>query len=263
MKKRGTRALTLNMNENFLPKSKRSQLTIFIIIAILIIAVVVLFFTFRGSLQIPGKPVSPETAEIQNFVQECLDETSELAIFDIAERGGYEDPSKVSSTIVFNTPYYIKNNKNLMPSKEKIQEEISKSLEKQMYSCVNNFALFPEYEITKGKMEIKTTIDSEKVLVEMDYPLTIKKGESSSKLKKFNSEVPIRLGIIYDAVAEFIVQSVNYKGVCINCLLEISSKNSLQSSFSDYDNKTTIFIINDPQSKLNEREFVYVFANEY
>ena len=93
----------------------RAQLTIFIIISILIVAVVVLFFTFRGNLNLPGKPISPETAEIQNFVQGCLDETSELAIFDIAERGGYEDPSKVSSTIVFNTPYYLKNNKNTMP----------------------------------------------------------------------------------------------------------------------------------------------------
>ena len=52
---------------------KKAQLTIFIIIAILIIAVVALFFTFRGNLNLPGKPISPETAEIQNFLQGCLD----------------------------------------------------------------------------------------------------------------------------------------------------------------------------------------------
>ncbi|MEK6817618.1 MAG: hypothetical protein AABX80_02345 [Nanoarchaeota archaeon] len=242
---------------------KKGQITIFIIIAILIIAVVVLFFTFKGSLQIPGKPVSPETAEIQNFVQECLDETSELAIFDIAERGGYEDPSKVSSTIVFNTPYYIKNNKNLMPSKEKIQEEISKSLEKQMYSCVNNFALFPEYEITKGKMEIKTTIDSEKVLVEMDYPLTIKKGESSSKLKKFNSEVPIRLGIIYDAVAEFVVENMEVEGLCLDCLVSAFGEKNLKSTATPYGEDTYMIVIEDPLSEINKKKFLYIFANEY
>ena len=241
---------------------KRGQITIFIIIAILIIAVVVLFFTFRGGLKFE-KPVSPETAEIQNFVQKCFDETSESAVFDIAERGGYEDSSKVSSTIVFNTPYYIKNNKNLMPSKEKIQDEISKYILKQIDFCIDNFALFPEYEIIKEKMIIETKIERDRVLVEVNYPLTIKKGESSSKIKEFNSEVPVQFGVVYDAVAEFVAKSINYQGVCINCLIDISSKNSLQSSFSDYDDKTTIFIINDPQSKLNNREFVYVFANEY
>ena len=196
-------------------------------------------------------------------MQGCLDETSELAIFDIAERGGYEDPSKVSSTIVFNTPYYLKNNKNTMPSKEKIQGEISRYILKQMDFCINNFASFPEYEITKGKMDIKTMIEPEKVLVEMNYPLTIIKGKSSSKIKKFNSEVPVRLGIVYDSILEFVNQSINTKGVCISCLLEVSNKNSLQSDFSDYNNKTNIFIINDPQSKINKKEFVYIFANEY
>ncbi|MBI2057211.1 hypothetical protein HYT91_03080 [Candidatus Pacearchaeota archaeon] len=246
-----------------LNKNKGGQITIFIIISILIVSVVALFFTLRGNLNLPGKPVSPETAEIQNFVQECLDETSEFAVFDIAEKGGYEDPSKVSSTIVFNTPYYLKNNKNLMPSKEDIENEISKHILKQMDFCINNFASFPEYEITDGKMIVEEKIQSEKVLVEMNYPLTIIKGDSKSKLEDFNSEVPVRFGIVYDAILEFITQSINSKGVCINCLLEISSKNNLKSEFSNYNNKTAIFIINDPQSKLGDKEFVYIFANEY
>ncbi|MEK6823879.1 MAG: hypothetical protein AABY06_02475 [Nanoarchaeota archaeon] len=50
-------------------KKKKAQLTIFIIIAIFIIAVVVFFFVLRGNLNLPGKPISPETAEIRNFVQ--------------------------------------------------------------------------------------------------------------------------------------------------------------------------------------------------
>ncbi len=240
-------------------RNPKSQVTIFIIVAILIIAIVILFFSFRDKIQ----KESPETVQIQNFVQECLDETLEFAVFDIAEKGGYEDPSKVSSTIVFNTPHYLRNNKTLMPSKEKIQEEISKNVIKQIGFCIDEFALFPEYNISEGKMVVKTKIESERVLVDMNYPLTIIKGDSKFKFKNFNSEIPVRLGIVYDAVAEFIVQSKNYQGVCISCLVNISSNNDLQSSFSEYDNKTTIFMISDPQSKLNNREFVYVFANEY
>ena len=240
-------------------KKYKGQVTIFIIVAVLIIAIVILFFSFRGKIQ----KENPEVAQIQNFVQECLDETSEFAVFDIAEKGGYEDPSKVSSTVVFNTPYYLRNNKILMPSKEEIQEEISKDVVKQMDFCINNFAIFPEYNVAEGKMIAEAKIESERVLVDINYPLTIIKGDSKFKLEDFNSEVPVRFGIVYDAVAEFIIQSKNYQGVCISCLVNISSENNLRSSFSDYDNKTTIFMVNDPQSELNNKEFVYVFANEY
>src|SRR3989344_8743485 len=135
--------------------NKRAQLTIFIIIAILIVAVVALFFSLRGNLKLPGKPASPETAEIQNFVQECLDDSLEDVVFKVGENGGYYFPPKVS-TPVLEVPYYLKNNKNTMPSKEKIQGEISRYILKQMDFCINNFASFPEYEITKGKMDIKT-----------------------------------------------------------------------------------------------------------
>src|SRR3989344_4085959 len=243
----------------FIMKNNKSQITIFIIVAVLIIAIVILFFSFRGKIQ----KENPETAQIQSFVQECLDETSEFAVFDIAEKGGYEDPSKVSSTVVFNTPYYLINNKILMPSREKIQEEISKDVVKQMDFCINNFAIFPEYNVAEGKMIAEAKIESERVLVDINYPLTIIKGDSKFKFKDFNSEIFVRFGIVYDAVAEFVIQSKNYQGVCITCLVNISSENDLQSSFSDYDNKTTIFIVNDPQSELNNKEFVYVFANEY
>jgi len=150
-----------------------------------------------------------------------------------------------------------------MPSKDKIQDEISKYVIKQMDFCIDKFVLFPEYTITEGKMVAEAKIESERVLVEIDYPLTIIKGDSKFKLEDFNSEVPVRFGIVYDAVAEFIIQSKNYQGVCISCLVNISSENNLRSSFSDYDNKTTIFMVNDPQSELNNKEFVYVFANEY
>ena len=247
----------------FMKKGTRGQLTIFIIITILIIAVVVLFFTFRGTLQ-KEKPLSPEIAPIKSFVQECLDDSLEEVVFKVGENGGYYSSSKVS-TPVLGFSYYIKNNISLMPSKEIIQEQISRGIERELFSCIEDFTLFEnEYEITKGKMDIKTMIEPEKVLAEVNYPLTIIKGDSKSKLEDFNSEVPVRLGIVYDAVAEFINEDIkSSEGVCVSCLFDLSINNGLKSSYKNYDDNTYIFIIEDPQSKLNNKEFVFVFANEY
>ena len=242
---------------------KRGQLTIFIIIAILIIAVVALFFVFRGNLNLPGKPASPETAEIQNFVQECLDDSLEKVVFRIGENGGYYSPPKISTTLL-EVSYYIKDNKNLMPAKEKIQEEISNGVSRELILCLEDFAQFPEYEITKGKINSpEVIIEPDRILVDVNYPLTITRENSKSKLGNFNSEVPVRLGIVYDAVAEFIGEEFKTEGFCMTCLAEKVLENDLKVSYSNYDERTYLFIIEDPQSKINENEFVYIFANEY
>ena len=246
-------------------KNLRGQITIFIILSILIVAVVVLFFSLRGALNLPGKPASPESVQIQNFVQECLDNSLESVVFKVGENGGYYFPPKVS-TPVLEVPYYIKDNKNLMPTKENIENEISKGIARELIFCLGDFTLFEnEYEITKGKMTPpEVTIESERVLVELNYPLTIQKGDSKSKIEDFNSEVPVRLGIVYDAVAEFINRELGSENeMCVSCLFDISEKNGFKSSYPNYDDDTYIFIIEDPQSKLNNKEFVYVFANEH
>src|SRR3989339_303224 len=217
-------------------KNKNAQLTIFIIISILIVAVVVLFFTLRGNLNLPGKPVSPETTKIKNFVQTCLDDSLESVVFKVGENGGYYFPPKVSTPIL-EVPYYIKNNKSLMPSKEDIEREISRGIERELFFCIGNFELFsPEYEITKGKMTPpEVAIESERVLVEMNYPLTIQKGGSKSKIEDFSSEIPVRLGIVYDAVAEFINGEIENEEYCASCLLESLIKNDLYVNSFDYD----------------------------
>ena len=248
-------------------KNKKAQLTIFIIIAIFIIAVVVLFFTLKGILQ-KEKPISPETAEIQNFVQECLDDSLEEVVFKVGENGGYYFPSSAPATTpVLEIPYYIKDNNNLMPRKEKIQEQISKGVARELIFCLRDFTIFTnEYEITKGKINPpEVVIEPERVLVELNYPLTIKKGESHSKIEDFNSEVPVRLGIVYDAVGEFAAGDLKTEGICVDCLLNIGEKYQiLIDSYYSEETSDIIFIVIDEGEYFEKSEevFKYVFAIE-
>ncbi|MDP2672261.1 MAG: hypothetical protein Q8O84_00415 [Nanoarchaeota archaeon] len=246
-------------------KKRKAQLTIFIIIAILIISVVVLFFLFKDNLKI-GKPTNPETAEIQNFVQECLDDSLEKVVFRVGENGGYYFPPKLS-TPVLEIPYYIKNNKNLMPSKENIENEISKYVSRELIICLGDFALFAnEYEITKSKMNPpEVIIEPERVLIELNYPLTIIKGDSKSKLEDFSSEISVRLGIVYDAVAEFVAEDLKEEGMCVSCLSDVSEKYQILID-GHYSEETSdiIFIAIDEEEYFEKSEevFKYVFAIE-
>src|SRR3989338_1392512 len=74
MKKRGT----------------RGQLTIFIIVAILVVAIVALLFAFPKLRTAVGfeKPESPE-----NFIQTCLEDTIKENVELISSQGGSLEPS--------------------------------------------------------------------------------------------------------------------------------------------------------------------------
>lgn len=247
-------------------KRKKGQLTIFIILAILIIAFVVLFFVFKGRF-IWEKPLNPETAEIKNFVQTCSDDSLEEAVFRVGKNGGYRFPENVFEFENSKVTYYLLNEKNYLPSKEQVEQEISDYFDIRLFVCTNYFADFPDYEIEQGNLESSAKILGDKVILKMDYPLAIQKrgSESKSVIRKFETEIPIRLGAVYDSVSEFIVEQEKYKqqGFCLSCLPEDLAENNLFVSVNDGINNTKVFTFRDNSSKLNNKTFEWVFANKY
>ncbi|MDP2673050.1 MAG: hypothetical protein Q8O84_04525 [Nanoarchaeota archaeon] len=239
--------------------NKRGQITIFIIVAILIIGAVALFFTLRGNLQI-SKPSNPEVAPIKNFVDECIDGVGEEVIYNVGQSGGYYFPPEKSTET--GITYYLINNKSYMPSKEKVESEISFFVSNKLFFCTRNFVDFPEYEISQGKIRTETEILENEVVLNVEYPLSIKKGESVSKIKDFEIEIPIRTGLVYDSVSGFIAEN-NEQGICLSCLSNISETHDLFVDMFDYDNETIIFIFKDENSIINEKPFEWVFANKY
>ena len=131
--------------------NKKAQVTIFIIIALIIIAGVILFFTFRENVS-EKTDYPPKTAGIYNFVEECIEQKGEEALYFIGQHGGYYFTPKplVSPGI----PFYLISGRNYSPSKEKIENEISKYINDALLECINNFTEFKEYQIEQG--EIKT-----------------------------------------------------------------------------------------------------------
>ena len=233
---------------------KRGQVTIFLIIAILIIGAVALFFTLRGTLQ--GEEVyAPEVVPIANFVQECIDETSQDALYFIGLHGGYYFPAKLSTPL--GIPYYLIDNETFFPSKEEIEIEISKYVDEALPSCTNNFTEFKNFQIKQGKIKTKTFIFDEEVVLNVEYPLAIKKGDSTFQIKDFETELPIRLGIVYNTSKFIVEQQISNKGeICINCLVDFQTKNEVYINIKS-DNDIIVYEIVDFLSVLESQENIF------
>ena len=135
-------------------------------------------------------------------------------------------------------------------------------MDEKLFFCARNFADFPDLEITQGEIKTETAMENEKVVFNVNYPIRISKREDVSLLNNFKTEIPIRAGIVYASVAEF-MRNQTAEGICISCMLEISERSDLYVEMMDYDEKTTVFVFRDKNSKINNEEFVWIFANEY
>lgn len=244
-------------------EDKKGQVTIFIIIGILIVAGVLLFFLLRGNLTNEGRSnqVDQEVEPIYNYVQGCLEESSGEGIFHISERGGYyEVPEEIKSDM--GVPYYLKEKEVMMISKQEMESQLSRTIEERMSSCVD-FSQFQDHDINSGEISVDASVEREKVIIDMDFPLSIKKGEDTYEIGEFQETREEKLGTIYNLVSEYIEEQSDIEGFCVDCFLEISRNHDFSIDNFINSEGSRIFIITDDNSRLNQGELIYSFAGKF
>ena len=195
------------------PKSKISQATTLIILAIVIVAGVILFFVFRGAFSFGGPP--KELEPVYNYYLNCIEKETEIGVGILSQQGGYIESefSPGSSYMPFSSHlgflgigipywYYISGNglvKEQIPDKEKIEQELNNFLKSRIQEC--DFSEFIEqgFEVELGKeIEVKTKIRKNTVDVIINQNIAIKTEESSWTGKKHSKKVDSNLGKFYE-----------------------------------------------------------------
>tara|TARA_Y100000310_G_scaffold344163_1_gene455466 strand:+ start:1400 stop:2134 length:735 start_codon:yes stop_codon:yes gene_type:complete len=238
----------------------RGQLTIFIIVGIVIIALVVLIFSLKTG--IIKQPLNPDTEKVYDFVQGCIEEEGIKTIYTIGQNGGYFSSPEFSTDT--GVPYYYSDGKNYMPSKEQVEKQIDLSIDEKLSLCIKDFVDFPDLRITQREIKTQTTISENNIILNVNYPISIVKGESTSLIEDFETEIPVRVGIVYDSIEKIIQEQLTHdESICLSCLLNVSLENNLYVDMFEHDNETTIFTFRDETSKINDETFVWTFANKY
>ena len=242
------------------------QTTVFIILAIVIVAIIAIYFVFRSNLS--GEKVEPEVEPIYSFIENCIKETGENAVYNIGQSGGYYIVSEDFVRPNFSDyaiPYYAEKGINYMPSKQEVEQEISRYIDELLYSCILNFIDFSDFEIKQELINVTTKIQEGKVVINADYPLTIKKGDKTYLIQKFeNIEIPVRLNTIYNVAEQITLEEIQHpKDICFSCISDFASKNEVYINIMDYDDEIIIFTIIDSNSKIKGEDYEFVFANKY
>jgi len=209
--KKGNSRFASSILDRQLLESKRSQLTIFIILAIVIVGIIVLFFVLRGETE---KPVPQELEPIYDYYLSCIEGELFNGVSILGQQGGYiGSPEFYSGSeympfsseldfLGFGVPYwyYISGNgvaREQIPSKEKMVAELEDFLE-QRFFC--DFSGFEEsgFEIDYGALEVSSDIGDERVEINVVQDVTVSFGETSWTGKSHKVSMDSRLGKFYD-----------------------------------------------------------------
>jgi hypothetical protein len=261
--------------------NKNGQLTLFIVIAIIFVVGIVSVVFLVSNLKDVGEPSPSASRDLQGFVERCLETTAEDCLTIVGRQGGYYRFGDEPLTLYYgddgqpgplltnlgeiNVSYYLYNSSNVMPSLDGIGVEISKYVEENLDSCINNFIDFEDraYSVSSGRPRARTTIFDSIVKISLDYPVTISSPGGEVILKDYSSELEIRLGKFYDITKEIMrVQTLDPSNLCLNCLLEYKN-NNFYTQLLIVENRTILFVVTDTERKLNDLRYDFIYANRY
>ncbi len=202
----------------FFPKKCRGQVTIFIIIAIMIIGGVLLFFIFREKI-IPGMSTHPEKNP-GTFLESCSEDKIREALSLLSSQGGsinpilykkfrFEDESDFTniSYLCYTQNYYIPciNQEPLLIQhlkkelKDYISEDISDCFDK-LTASLNKQGYTTDAKYRGFDIELM----ERKIMINIDAEITLTKSGETSTQNDFRVVIPSRF---YDSalVAQEIV----------------------------------------------------------
>jgi len=196
---------------------RKGQVTIFIIIAILIVGFLTLFFIFKDKIINPvGTSVPPEFEPAYNSFLSCIENSALRGIGFMESQGGYiyTPEFELGSTFMpfssqldlFGTPipywYYVSGNnlqKEQVPSKENLQSDLERYIDENIKNCnLDNFAS-EGFRIILGEPNTKVTINDRTVFVNLDMSMNMKYKEQSIFVNKHAQTIQSNLGELYNS----------------------------------------------------------------
>jgi hypothetical protein len=204
--------LHFDFSKNQLLKSKRSQIAVFVIIAIIIVAGIAGFFLLKNKV---FSEVPKSIAPVQEYYSSCIESILLDAAKVAGSRAGYlESPefksgntyAPFSSELDFlgtGVPYwyYISSSglvKEQIPTKKQMEQQFNNYLEQGVLVCNFDSFIAQGYNITFGPAKFKTAIASDKITADVSQKIEISFGEDRYSLSGFNVETNSKLGAFYD-----------------------------------------------------------------
>ncbi|MEK6969751.1 MAG: hypothetical protein AABW48_04960 [Nanoarchaeota archaeon] len=243
---------------------KRGQVTIFMVVGILIIfltAGIFLVKTFLVGEELKEvDPVPLLSDSVNMYIESCIEKTGKNALVFVAQQGGYYELPALAE---FGLPYYLYGNKSHIISKKELEIQISSYMNNELFFCIQDFVPFKKAGLDIEQKEIitSTKVFEEKVIFDINFPITIKQNSLAKSLAHFSQTIPSKLGRIHNMSLEFVyLDEKNPESICISCLTYLGLERDLRTEINPLREGIFLFIVIDENKG---SPFEYLFLNRY
>ncbi len=220
-------------------KTRKAQVTIFVIAALVVLASIAMFFAFRQTAVQQTSGTSEENPS--SYLESCMENKVREAIGYVSLRGGYisSKPSKAfqfQDEPVINITYLCYNqNSYLACINQKpafiddLRWEIKEYVRSDVQDCFNGMAdsfRKNSYEVSLDYEDFNITIVPEKVSIVTDSEITLTKSGQTISEEDIKAEIPSKMYEISLVVQEIVNQEARF------CYAEISGISVFYPEFS-------------------------------
>jgi hypothetical protein len=210
---------------------KRGQITLYIIVGIVILFIIGLIMALNNQNKSTINYIKDyNTDAVQLYFEKSLQIVTDECLYDVGLHGGYIDPavaafygdSTIPATVTYTeylgekVPVYITgmdtyNYPDITQIEERLEKYIlvkfQESVDLESFRKQGIYITGPDVNFSSGYVltdlvSIDVQIRDKDIIVNLEYPLQIEKGSSSTIVKDFSYKAPFRFKLVYDAIVD-------------------------------------------------------------
>jgi hypothetical protein len=249
---------------------KRGQVTIFLVIGIVLLALAASIFFFvnksatdslqQEQEQLEFTTVSEIRPQLQRYVEQCIEEVSVPGIYLLGIQGGViysDDPTSLLITERGIVNYGYLNGITQLSS-EKLETQLNRYILESLPRCLKGFTVFENQGVTISTTDMNpdVRITPDAVVVTLQYPVTALQADSAVSLDTFRVSIPIRVGTIIGYSTQIIEQHTTSPYLDTPYLTSLD----VFATVYPFSEDVTLYSLRDEESIIDNAPFTFFFA---
>ncbi len=254
---------------------KRGQVTVFVIVGIMVLLVFgVSFFVFQKITKekLEEEKVIPQLAvPVKELVEQCLEKTAEEAFLTMGHRGGYYFMPFKSSILFLDDAlvYFYLDNTYIAPTVQQSEKDAAETIKANLAQCINFTSLEKQgFIISPAAPDVLVFYTTDNIVVNLDYPITITKGNAITKISTFSHVTQLPMGKYFELAKTLTDDYVQRQALCLTCYDALAIQyDAIIDVYpihdtSPYGNDIIWFYITDKKAQLSGQNFTFEFIVE-
>lgn len=244
---------------------KKAQVTMFIILGIVIVAVIAIGLYLREDIsnalaeaKIKRSTVlQQQAAEARGLISNCLGYVAGDAVLKIASQGGYYEPPSPVYYDMYSIPVYYDKGKEKVPGLDDIEEGIAAYINANMARCTGDFPGLRFTAEALDEPDSSVAIGNE-ISLELDWPVRIG-NEEKATVSDFSARLAISLKSPYEKAISLYDEQKGISLISLSDLAKLAKDREYILHF-DFEEEAVLYILTFNDILIKKQPLVYTFA---